>query len=298
MKIRFIKTIIVIVLTLSFQIYFLPAQEIKLVWTVNTNPTISHYGIYRTTHLDSSFIMIDTVNHPDSIYVDNEVRRGTHYYYVATSIDQSGNESGFSNMVDTTIDLQTPVELTGFAVEIIGNDAILTWSTVTESNNNGFEIQRRKGKETEFVKIGFVKGNGTTAIANHYQFIDQDLAEDYYAYRLKQMDYNGAFYYSDIVTVSPGQPHEVRLHQNFPNPFNASTSISYSLPMNAPVQLTVYDVNGQLVNRLVNKVQEAGQYCVTWDGRAANNETVSSGTYYYKIEVLEYAKFRKMIYLK
>ena len=88
------------------------AQSVTLTWAVSQHPDISHYGIYCTTHLDSSFVLIGTVDHPDSIYIDETVELGKQYYYATTSVDQFGNESGFSNMVDTTLSFPTHVDST------------------------------------------------------------------------------------------------------------------------------------------------------------------------------------------
>lgn len=269
----------------------------QLYWSPSKNSDISHFGIYRTTHIDSSFTLINTINHPDSIYIDEEIQWNSHYCYAATSVDKYGNESGFSNIVEIDVPA-TPVELIGFSAYVDGDDAILEWSTATESSNYGFEIQRSLNNTMTFCRIGFVNGNGTTAIPKQYRFIDEELQIGSYYYRLKQIDYNGDYEFSAIITVSIGLPHEFRLYQNHPNPFNPSTTISYSLPHSSHVELRIYNMNGQEVYKLVDEFQEAGNYKVNWDGIDFKGTKVPSGMYFYRIGALNGSKFRRMIYIK
>ncbi|NIT60107.1 MAG: T9SS type A sorting domain-containing protein [Aliifodinibius sp.] len=273
------------------------AQSVQLVWSPSNSQNISYYGIYRTTNIDSSFILINTVNHPDSTYIDQAVQFGSQYYYVATAVDVFGNESGFSNMVDTTLNAAVPVELSSFSVHLNDNDAILEWSTETETNNFGFEVQRSQDGEI-FTKVGFVKGNGTTVVPKHYEFIDRYLTIGTYYYRLKQIDFNGDYKFSNTIKITGGIPREFRLEQNFPNPFNPLTTISYSLPKGSHVELTIYNINGEVIYKLVDKFQEAGQYTVKWNSIDQAGKKVSSGTYYYKIKALNSALFRKMMLIK
>ena len=270
------------------------AQSVTLTWAVSQNPYISHYGIYRTIHLDSSFLLIGTVDHPDSMYIDETVELGLQYYYAATSVDQFSNESGFSNVVDTTLNVAVPVELTSFSVHLNDNDVILEWATATETNNFGFEVQRSQDSKL-FERIGFVRGNGTTVEPKHYTFTDQNLTIGTYYYRLKQIDHDGTFEFSDIAKITIGVPNEFKLYQNYPNPFNPATTISYSLPKSSHVKLTIYNLNGQVIYTLVDEYQKAGQYTVKWRGIDQRGMKVSSGTYYYKIKTLDSAMFRRCV---
>ena len=83
-----------------------------------------------------------------------------------------------------------PVELISFTGSNVNGKVLLEWKTATELNNNGFEVQR-KAAGSEFATIGFVKGQGTTTNQNEYSYIDKDLVDGKYFYRLKQIDYNG-----------------------------------------------------------------------------------------------------------
>ncbi|MCW8803030.1 MAG: glycoside hydrolase, partial [Ignavibacteriaceae bacterium] len=141
-----------------------------------------------------------------------------------------------------SLDVIVPVELSSFLANSDKNDVILTWMTATETNNQGFEIQRKTSGEYE--RIAFVEGKGTTTEVQNYLFRDKNLLSGSYTYRLKQMDYDGSFAYSDDVEIDIDQPSVFYLGQNYPNPFNPSTNIKYSIPADGNVSLNVYDILG------------------------------------------------------
>ncbi len=145
----------------------------------------------------------------------------------------------------------TPVELSSFSATPLGNKVVMQWSTVTETNNMSFEIER-KFKDGSWEKIGSVKGNGTVTQKVHYSFEDLTLSGDgTYSYRLKQIDYNGTFEYSNEVEVIFGDvPEDYAIQQNYPNPFNPSTKINFSLPEENRVVIRVYNSMGELVQEI------------------------------------------------
>jgi photosystem II stability/assembly factor-like uncharacterized protein len=181
------------------------------------------------------------------------------------------------------IDFYVPVELASFSASVTNNSVLLDWETATETNNRGFEIER-KLKNQDWQTIGFVQGNGTSTERHAYKYNDETLSENYNGralYRLKQVDFNGAYQYSNQVYADfDFIPDQVTLSQNYPNPFNPATTIKYSVPAESNVKLIVYNSLGQKVSELVNSVQASGNYQVTW-----NASDFSSGIYFYTLEV-------------
>jgi hypothetical protein len=195
-----------------------------------------------------------------------------------------------------------PVELSSFTAEFIDNTVKLKWTTVTETNNKGFEIQRSEvrdeyvnplSEKSEWEKIGYVAGYGTTTKPNAYVFEDRNVKNGIYKYRLKQIDFDGSFKYSKEISISLNPAFEFSLEQNFPNPFNPSTKISWQLPVRGQVSLKVYDILGNEVATLVNEEKSAGIYEVNF-----NAVNLPSGVYFYRIKAGDFIQTKKMILLK
>ena len=201
----------------------------------------------------------------------------------------AGVSGRFISPIDYSI---IPVELTSFVGSSIDGNVVLNWKTATETNNSGFEIQRSTDR-VSFSKLAFVSGFGTTTEPKNYSYTDNSINGGTYFYRLKQIDYNGAFAYSDIIEVEIVSPNRFELNQNYPNPFNPSTTISYSIPQNSFVTLKIYDVIGNEVTTLVNQTQSAGKYDITFD---ASN--LSNGVYFYTIKTGDFTSTKKMILMK
>jgi photosystem II stability/assembly factor-like uncharacterized protein len=172
-----------------------------------------------------------------------------------------------------------PVELTTFTVTIQNDFVDLNWTTMTETNNQGFEVQRSFGN-SEFITIGFVEGNGTTTEEHHYTFIDEDVS-GFLRYKLKQVDFDGSYEYSDIVEVEVLGNVSYELAQNYPNPFNPITNISYTLPTESQVKVSIYNPLGELVETIVNEKQSAGKYDAVW-----NAGSYPSGVYIYTLDAV------------
>jgi len=187
----------------------------------------------------------------------------------------------------------TPVELAYFTAALNDYEIELRWRTETEINNYGFYIERAEAN-SDWLVLGFVEGHGNTNSPKHYSFVDSDIYEsaDYY-YRLKQIDNDGTFEYSDVVNVTVGVPVLFTLSQNYPNPFNPHTRIDYTLPEQQNVSLRVYSILGELVQELVNEVKPAGTYSVTFDA-----SELPSGVYVYRLQTENFSANRKMTVLK
>jgi len=183
-----------------------------------------------------------------------------------------------------------PVELTSFTAIADKNSVTLNWQTATETNNSGFEVQR---KQAEWESIGFVNGEGTTTEENSYSFVDENLTAGKYQYRLKQIDYDGSFEYSKTVDVQVLSPTEYNLSQNYPNPFNPQTIIEYSIPAGEIVNLRIFNAAGEEIRTLVNEFKAEGTHEVIFDA-----EELTSGIYFYEISAGEFNSVKKMILLK
>jgi hypothetical protein len=187
--------------------------------------------------------------------------------------------------------LTVPVELVSFTGSVNGNTVLLNWSTATETNNRGFDIER-SSDQNNFVNIGYVKGNGTTTQKSDYSFNDNTIDFGKYYYRLKQIDFNGSFTYSPVVNVDFSNL-SYKLSQNYPNPFNPTTSISYSIPEKSFVKLEIFNTLGQKVKTLVNGEKESGNYSINF--RAEN---IPSGMYLYKLSTGKFSETKKILLLK
>lgn len=208
-----------------------------------------------------------------------------------STVNPSG---GLNALAIETLSPEIPVELTSFSAAHHNSEVVLNWKTATETNNYGFDIERRTNNG-EFSKIGFVKGSGSTASVSSYTFTDKSAASGNYAYRLKQIDLDGSVNYSKEVSVNTATVKNFNLAQNYPNPFNPSTVINYTIPSAGHVTLKVYNVIGNQIATLVNQKQEAGTYNVMF---TMNSDKLASGVYFYKLEAGSYSATKKMILVR
>ena len=198
-----------------------------------------------------------------------------------------------NNWILKTHSTIVPVELTSFNAILNNNIVNLSWTTATEVNNLGFEIQRKLDKQ-EWITIGFKDGNGTTTEPKNYLYNDNisDLKKANLFYRLKQIDYNGEFVYSDEIEVA-NFPDIYSLEQNYPNPFNPRTVIKFNLANAGFTLIKIYDVLGKEVATILNGELEAGPHQVSFD---ASN--LPSGAYVYTLTSGSFTETRKMMFLK
>jgi hypothetical protein len=187
-----------------------------------------------------------------------------------------------------------PVELVSFTGSITQAGVRLEWNTATELNNLGFEIERSI-EGSDFITVGFVEGHGSTTETNYYSYTDNSYfsANTILRYRLKQVDFDGIFSYSNVITVEFDMPLEYALSQNYPNPFNPSTNIAYAIPYDGFVDLKVYNLMGETIAVLVNEQQPAGSYEITF-----NASDLPSGVYIYSLMAGEIAVTKKMMLTK
>jgi hypothetical protein len=202
----------------------------------------------------------------------------------------------FSQWVPTSENSPMPVMLSSLTSSINSNNVKLSWATVSEINNAGFEIERATVNNLNPVynKIGYVKGSGSINSPVSYTFEDRNLSSGKYLYRLKQIDYNGNFQYYELNSVAEIKlPGQYDLKQNYPNPFNPVTSIRFEIPKATNVKIKIFDITGREISEPVNEKMVAGTYEIKWNG--ANQ---ASGVYFYKIEAGDYSKTMKMVLIK
>jgi len=250
-----------------------PMNSISLYYTET-----SLNAFYDLSNFDSTNARIISGNENDSVYVDAGSNHGHFVLYLATPDSIICSKHVY-------VDSPYPVELTAFNSIISGKDITLSWSTSTELNNSGFEIQRAiengKLKMENWNKIGFVSGSGTTNAPKDYSYADRNLETGKYKYRLKQLDFNGNFDYFELAeVVSIGIPDKFALSQNYPNPFNPVTTINYDLPTDGIVTLKVYDILGRELKTLVNEMKTAGYHKIQ-----LNAADLASGAYFYRLVV-------------
>ena len=185
-----------------------------------------------------------------------------------------------------------PVELSSFSAIKQVDKILLKWITSTETNNMGFELQRRTN-ENKWVKLGFIKGNGTTTERSNYSFTDEEPFTGKSYYRLKQMDFDGSYKIFTAVEVDFATINEYSLSQNYPNPFNPITEINFSIAKSGNVTLKVYNILGSEVATLIDGFIELGKKSVRFDATE-----LTSGVYFYTIKTEDFTSTRKMILMK
>jgi len=190
-----------------------------------------------------------------------------------------------------------PVQLVSFKAVLNADYTELNWSTAGELNNYGFEIERLTTpyQGGVWVKVGFVQGHGNSSSPQQYSFEDKNPPVGKVQYRLKQIDTDGKFIYSDIMEIVISPPARFAVEQNFPNPFNPTTTIRYQIPAARYVILKVYDILGKEVATLVDSYQNAGIYNLIFN---ADMEGLASGTYIYKLSSGSSRQTHKMILMK
>ncbi|MCF8261345.1 MAG: T9SS type A sorting domain-containing protein [Melioribacteraceae bacterium] len=218
---------------------------------------------------------------------------------------------GALNSGQTSGSLEVPVELISFSASVSENAVLLSWNTATEIDNYGFQVERASTgsaadkSEFDWEMIGFVEGHGTTNSPQSYSFIDTKTSEGFenfegvnrtFQYRLKQIDFDGKFEYSNVVEIQLDTELKYELFDNYPNPFNPVTTIRFSLPAFDNLHTTslrIFNILGEQVAELVNSELSPGVHTVTFD---ANN--LSSGIYFYRLETTSFSELKKMILIK
>jgi hypothetical protein len=247
--------------------------------------------------------MIASTDDPGAVGIDGFIAGHTiryKFWLSATSIEITDYNVEYSMGDGTFVPQGTavvnfenvlPVEIASFDAKVKNNQVTMSWTTATEVNNFGFEVERKTNSSWE--KLGFVGGQGNCNSPTEYSYIDKNpVGGNKFLYRLKQIDNDGQFEYSDIIEVNL-IPAEFALYQNYPNPFNPNTKIKFQLPKECKVQIKIYDLLGAEIQELLNESKEPGIYEIEF-----NAENLPSGIYVYRISADNYLQTKKMILLK
>jgi len=192
-----------------------------------------------------------------------------------------------------------PVELVSFSGKAAKNSVNLNWSTATEVNNYGFEIETSIPLRSQWTNIGFVEGHGNSNSMKSYSFADNSAEGGILKYRLKQIDTDGSSEYSDVVEIVFDKAYKYSLEQNHPNPFNPTTKLNYTIKNNSKVVIEVYNTLGQKVVELFSGTQNTGKHSVSW-----NATGLSSGTYFARFSATSlqnnerYTEVKKLLLIK
>lgn len=230
------------------------------------------------------------------VYRRPKVGSGT-FTKLPTTYDAAKNElvaraKSFSEFVLASNTEPLPVELTSFDAKIDGDNVRLTWATASETNNSGFQVQRKKETSSEKANwrtIGRVEGQGTTSEPTSYQFVDEDLpyGADVLVYRLKQRDVDGTTSYSKEVTIERSVK-EIQLLDLYPNPARQQATLRYAVPERQKVEIQIHDVLGRQVGTVVNG-EQSGRQEVQLDVSG-----LATGVYFLRLKAEDVTKTRRL----
>jgi len=222
----------------------------------------------------------DSINRPPNTAVGQVIADALHY--AADHLPVFATFS-FNSVV--------PVELTSFYGVRAEGGVSLHWATATETNNYGFGVERSKDG-VKWSEKGFVPGGNNSLSPREYKFFDKSAESGKISYRLKQTDNDGTVNYSKTIEIEGSLPSGMNLQQNFPNPFNPSTKISFELPEAGRVQLKVFDIAGNEVASLIDGTMEGGTHEAEFVPTA-----LSAGVYVYRLSWNGFSLSRKMLFL-
>jgi hypothetical protein len=236
-----------------------------------------------------------------------EIAQSTDFHLALSADDVNGTFPMPSSAGDHSL----PVSFSSFTIIADNGSNLLNWTTESEQNNAGFAVWRAEGDEIDllpamdqFIRLahydqyGDLVGAGNSAQQHDYSFIDDQIdpgAVYYYLLEAIDLDGSGEFYEQWVAIESLSIPDAWELAQNYPNPFNPSTTIQFSLPEPGSVSLHIYNIQGELVQTLLNRASyNWGRYQVIWDGRNQYGASVASGVYFYRLQGEDFVRTRKM----
>ena len=209
---------------------------------------------------------------------------------IATNYQAASSIYNADFTIGSYINNPLPVNLTAFNAALSNGKMKISWQTAVETGNNGFDVERLSDK-SNWVTLAFIQGQGNSNSVKSYSYLDNSISKPgKYYYRLKQINNNGGFQYSNLAEADFVLPVIFSLHQNYPNPFNPNSIISYSLPTATNVKITVFNEIGEKIQVLENGFKTAGNYSVSFNG-----SNIPTGVYFYRIDAGNFSQVKKMI---
>jgi hypothetical protein len=226
---------------------------------------------------------------------------GTHEHWNNAIDKQYSRNLGTGEGIELNSDYTPPlaVELSSFTGQVVNNEIVLRWKTITEENSYGFELEKKLNSDNgignkAWNKVAFIKGYGNSNSPIEYSFVDKDVTQSgEYLYRLKMIDLDGSIQYSKIIKVNCVAPERFYLSQNYPNPFNPSTRIEFSVPRPTFVTLKVFNLLGEEIATLAAQEFEAGTFTVDWNAKG-----VASGVYRYRLVAGSFVETKNMLLVR
>ena len=274
----------------------------ELVYSITSSNNLALNGVYQMEHNG-----LNGAPKSVSVNMGNIIYRTSNA--TSTLIEIDGIAAKGTLQITLEGDETLPVELSSFTYTLNGNNLVtLQWITQTETNVLGYYIYRGKSEEaSEAVLVSDMIAATNTSTLQSYIFVDSELQEQgTYYYWLQNLDMDGSNAFHGPVRVdysftdpgTPNQPLVTALNRVYPNPFNPTTFINYSLSENSPVQFKIYNNRGQLVRTLTNVPTTAGNHRVDWNGTDENGSACSTGLYLIRMEAGKESFTRKVVLVK
>ncbi len=217
----------------------------------------------------------------DVVYQRKAAVNATTYNLTSITNSANCNQTGAPLSSVTVYSATTcealPVRFLSFTGRLHDSDVILNWSTAMESINDKFVIERSKDGNV-YTAVGEVKGSYNSTIVQYYTFTDPDIDPGTYQYRLKQVDVNGNFSYSNTITVTLMGGDQFQLAQNNPNPLTTTAVIEYYVPYATNVSIVLMDINGKPIRQLTSGQKMKGKYNIS-----LSKGNLAAGVYLYRL---------------
>jgi len=302
--------------------YYFKGEELTFVLTVSNLGPNDARNVVIIDHLPDGLELISATRAQDEgpnplIWRESLIAAGGSVCYsvhmrttsVLGGMDNCVNVSSLTRDPDMTnnvacvqVHILVPVELTSFTATSADGRVILNWTTQSEADNMGFHVLRAESEQGSYVQINkkLIDGAGNSSTVHYYRYIDEDdlQADKTYYYKLADLDYEGRLNLHGPVGLTVSLPSKHVLEQNYPNPFNPETRISFAIKQAGEVQLTVFNVKGEVVRSLVQGRLEAGSHEVIWDGRDNQGNALPTGMYIYTLRINNFEEKRTMMFVK